>query len=138
MDGVSEAVVYHGKPSVLPADLDGTTAGPSCGRAGQNRRTASRRVPSLNSQHGCGTCSRKGRKKITADYPPPWPLPPHRSSRKPRRGLQPANAVAVLPFTYLSQEAADVEIGTAVAQELSDRLATIEAVTLVPSIDGVS
>ena len=50
----------------------------------------------------------------------------------------PANAVAVLPFTNLSQEAADVEIGTAVAQELSDRLATIEAVTLVTSLDGAS
>ena len=50
----------------------------------------------------------------------------------------PANAVAVLPFTNLSQEAADVEIGTAVAQELSDRLAMIKAVALVPSLDGAS
>ena len=54
----------------------------------------------------------------------------------PRRAS--ANAVAVLPFTNLSQEAADVEIGTAVAQELSDRLAMIKAVALMPSLDGAS
>ena len=62
--------------------------------------------------------------------------PPVVEEAAPRRTS--ANAVAVLPFTHLSQETADVELGTAVAQELSDRLATIEAVTLVPSLDGAS
>ena len=66
----------------------------------------------------------------------PTTAPPVVEEVAPRRAS--ANAVAVLPFTNLSQEAADVEIGTAVAQELSDRLATIEAVTLVPSLDGAS
>ena len=60
--------------------------------------------------------------------------PPVVEAAAPRRAS--ANAVAVLPFTNLSQEAADVEIGTAVAQELSDRLAMIKAVALVPSLDG--
>ena len=71
-----------------------------------------------------------------ASATPATAAPPVVETAAPRRAS--ANAVAVLPFTNLSQEAADVEIGTAVAQELSDRLAMIKAVALVPSLDGAS
>ena len=43
------------------------------------------------------------------------------------------HAVAVLPFTNLSQQAADAELGTALTREVSEQLADIDAVTLVPS-----
>ena len=73
----------------------------------------------------------RGSPAPAAAVPPPAVVAP-----TPRPA--PANAVAVLPFTNAGQEATDIEIGTALARDLSEQLAAIPKVTLVPSLDGAS
>ena len=70
------------------------------------------------------------------------PMPAEAATPIPAVTAAPAppatHAVAVLPFTNLSQQAADTELGTALTAEVSEQLADIDAVTLVPSAAAAS
>ncbi len=82
----------------------------------------------------------------TAAAPAPRPPLSQRALRRPASQSAPAadapaadaRAVAVLPFTDISEQAADADLGATLAEGVSDELGNIDTVTVAPAVAGAN